>query len=29
VGYGAEASFGKVFKRFLGVGPGGYRRGVD
>ncbi len=26
VGYGAEASFSKVFKRYLGVAPGSYRR---
>lgn len=26
VGYGAEASFSKVFKRYVGVAPGSYRR---
>ncbi|MEX0960195.1 MAG: AraC family transcriptional regulator [Burkholderiales bacterium] len=26
VGYGSEAAFSKVFKRYVGVGPGAYRR---
>ncbi|MEZ4387168.1 MAG: AraC family transcriptional regulator [Candidatus Krumholzibacteriia bacterium] len=29
VGYAAEASFSKVFKRFLGVAPGAYRRQAE
>lgn len=28
VGYGAEASFSKVFKRFMGDAPGAYRRRI-
>jgi AraC-like DNA-binding protein len=28
VGYASDVAFSKAFKRYVGIGPGGFRRGL-